>query len=29
VVLGGLVTVGATALIAWRVPDLRRLEKLE
>jgi MFS family permease len=29
VVLGGLVTVGATGLIAWCVPDLRRLEKLE
>jgi MFS family permease len=29
VVMGGLVTVGVTAAIAWRVPELRRMDKIE
>jgi len=29
VVFGGLITIGVTAVTAWRVPELRRLEKIE
>jgi hypothetical protein len=29
VVVGGLITVGVVGLISWRVPELRRLEKIE
>jgi hypothetical protein len=28
VVLGGLVPIVVVALVAWRVPDLRRLERI-
>jgi hypothetical protein len=29
VVVGGAITVAVVALISWRVPELRRLEKIE